>query len=58
MGSPQDAPETYRDHVLLLQISANACIPWLDQAIMHFWITRSDLAARRFDRVVATLEGD
>ncbi|WP_165185578.1 DUF1963 domain-containing protein [Caulobacter soli] len=53
--SPNEEPHWNRDNVLLLQIAADASLPWLDQAMMRLWITRSDLAAQRFDRIVTTL---
>ena len=56
--SPNEEPHWNRDNVLLLQVAADAGLPWLNQAVMRLWITRSDLVARRFDRIVATLRLD
>ena len=58
-SSEQDGPYRNRDNVLLLQIAGDDDKPWLgDGMMLHFWITPQDLAARRFDRVFPTYEGD
>lgn len=58
-SSAQDGPYRNRDNVLLLQIAGDDDKPWLgDGMMLHFWITPQDLAARRFDRVFPTYEGD
>jgi hypothetical protein len=57
--SEQDAPYTNRNNILLLQIAGDDDKPWIGEGMMlHFWITPADLAARRFDRVFPTYEGD
>ncbi|MES1203355.1 MAG: DUF1963 domain-containing protein [Pseudomonadota bacterium] len=56
--SYQDAPTIHRQDVLLLQIEGGMDIFWLPECMLHFWITRSDLATRAFDKVSATLECD
>jgi hypothetical protein len=57
--SEQDAPYVNRNNVLLLQMTGGDDALWLGEGMMlHFWITPADLAARRFDRVFPTYEGD
>jgi hypothetical protein len=57
--SAQDGPYVNRHNVLLLQIGGDDDASWLgDGMMLHFWITPADLAARRFDRVFPTYEGD
>ena len=59
-SSPQSAPATYeaRGYVLLLQLGGSATLgfPLSGDAVMHYWIPKSDLAAGRFDRVEGTWE--
>jgi uncharacterized protein YwqG len=63
LGAPksiQSAPLDYgATHVLLAQFchDEGALWFWGDAGVMQFWITPQDLKARRFDRVVMTLEG-
>lgn len=46
------------DWVLLLQLDSDddARMMWGDAGMLYFWIRRTDLAARRFERVWATLQ--
>jgi uncharacterized protein YwqG len=55
-SSPQDAPQRYQDHVLLLQITGSPTLGFCFNAVMHYWILKRDLARGRFDRVEATFE--
>lgn len=57
-SSPQDAPSTYRDHVLLLQIGGSDTLglPLMPDAVIHYWITPRDLARGDFSQVHATWE--
>jgi hypothetical protein len=58
-SSDQDGPYHNRDKVLLLQVAGGEPAFWVGEGMMlHFWITPQDLAARRFDRVTTTYEGD
>jgi uncharacterized protein YwqG len=58
--SIQGAPERFRDtHFLLMQFDSDYGMDWMwgDQGVLQYWITPDDLKARRFDRVIVTLEG-
>jgi hypothetical protein len=56
--SDQSAPVEHALDVLLLQIEGGDNIFWLPECMLHFWIPRQALAARRFDYTSATLECD
>jgi Domain of unknown function (DUF1963) len=55
----QNAAEQHEDDVLLLQLDSDLGANWLwgDVGTLQFWIRPEDLASRRFDRVVMTMEG-
>jgi hypothetical protein len=59
-SSPQSAPQTAEaeGYVLLLQIGGSETLgfPLSNDAAMHYWIPKRDLARGRFDRVEATWE--
>jgi Domain of unknown function (DUF1963) len=46
-------------HILLMQFDSDNGFGWMfgDCGVAQFWITPEDLAARRFDCVIATVEG-
>jgi hypothetical protein len=47
-----DIDEWVRDHLLLLELSANEGLAhYFAEGVFQFWIRPADLAARRFDRV-------
>ncbi len=49
----------HRDDVLLLQLTTDygMLAMWAETGVLQFWISKEDLAARQFDRVMFTLEG-
>jgi uncharacterized protein YwqG len=55
----QNAAEQNIDKILLLQLYSDGAMSWMfgDVGTVQYWISREDLRARRFDRVVVTLEG-
>lgn len=55
----QNAAEQNIDKILLLQLYSDGAMSWMfgDVGAVQYWISREDLRARRFDRVVVTLEG-
>jgi hypothetical protein len=58
--SVQHGTMTGPDPVLLLQLEADECGPrfdWWDAGNLTFWISESDLIARRFDLARAEIEG-
>jgi hypothetical protein len=58
--SVQGAPERLgEDHLLLAQFDTDDGMFWMwgDVGVLQFWITPADLAARRFDACVVTMEG-
>lgn len=63
LGNPQSvqgAPGRMEDnHVLLMQFDSDDTTFWMwgDVGVLQFWIQPEDLLARRFDRVLVTLEG-
>ncbi len=54
----QDAPQRHFRDTLLLQITGSDDTFWLPECMLHFWISRPALAARRFDQTTTTLECD
>ncbi len=57
--SVQSAPTEFRNHVLLLQVFGGQ-LGWLDNSgcVVQFWIRRSDLLLRKWNKAFATLECD
>lgn len=55
----QDIVSGRKEDVLLLQLDTDYGIRWMlgDLGVIQFWISRDDLAAHRFDRVVTTFAG-
>jgi hypothetical protein len=56
----QGAPDRFgEDHVLLAQFDSDDGMfwQWGDVGVIQFWITLADLAARRFEACVVTIEG-
>jgi len=55
----QNAAEDFADHVLLAQFDYDDAMfwHWGDVGVIQFWIRPEDLAARRFERAVASFEG-
>jgi hypothetical protein len=58
-GSTQQARSVERDEVLLLQLNSDYGVNFMfcDVGEVEFWISKADLAARRYDRVFATTCG-
>lgn len=54
----QSAADEHRDDVLLFHINSGGGLTtnWGDTGVAQIWIGREDLAARRFERIVATFE--
>jgi uncharacterized protein YwqG len=46
-------------HIMLMQFASDPAFGWMygDCGVAQFWITPEDLAAKRFDNVTATVEG-
>ena len=61
-GHPENIQDEMRasdsEWVMLLQLASDDTIDlmWGDSGMLYFWITKSDLAARRFNRVTMTLQ--
>ncbi|MGD1868657.1 MAG: DUF1963 domain-containing protein [Neomegalonema sp.] len=55
----QNAGADNADKVMLLQLTTDYDMLWMwaDCGVLQFWIETSDLANRRFDNVLVTLEG-